>query len=136
MNYNSMLDLFNNNIDNVINPTENYLDEKKEFFYIFIIFLFGFLLSLINKKNLKDEIKFITNKYFLLSFILIFSFCYYIFYHLKIDDLKRKKILLATKHALLSYVIAVFIKLDSILISPFIIVFLVSYFLDIDEIEH
>lgn len=128
--------IINNDIDNVITPSQKYLDNKKEFFYIFIIFLFGFLLSLINKKNLKDEINFITNKYFIISFIIVFSFSYYVFYHLKTDDLKKKKILLATKHALLSYIIAVFIRLDSVLVSPFIIVFLVSYFLDIDEIEH
>ena len=47
-------------------------------------------------------------------------------------DIKRKRLKIATKHALIGYVIAIFTQLDSIIFAPFLIIWIMSYFLDIE----
>ena len=47
-------------------------------------------------------------------------------------DLKKKRVKIATKHALIAYVIAIFAHIDSIILAPFLLVWIMSYFLDIE----
>tara|TARA_B100001093_G_scaffold314128_1_gene299734 strand:- start:1265 stop:1660 length:396 start_codon:yes stop_codon:yes gene_type:complete len=126
-----------NNYENTITQKEG--DNKKEqeievteFVIAFSIFIIGFFITLLFKNNSKQEIKFLTNKVFIVSFFIIMFICYYIFFKLELNSETNIKLYNATKHALLAYILAVFIRLDSILISPFIIIFAVSYFLHID----
>lgn len=112
-------------------------NEIIEFFISIIILIVVTILSVILNKNNNKAKNFIFNKYFILFFILIVSFSYYILFvfykndHITDENLKKKKrIKIATKHAIISYIIAIFTQLDSIVLAPFIVVWLVSYFLN------
>tara|TARA_B100001250_G_C19749750_1_gene767150 strand:- start:1013 stop:1387 length:375 start_codon:yes stop_codon:yes gene_type:complete len=97
------------------------------------------IVSIIINKNQKYALNFITNKYFLVSFIGIIFFSYYVMFVLYEDDeasdekdLKKKRVKIATKHALIAYVIAIFTHIDSIILAPFLLIWIMSYFLDIE----
>lgn len=97
------------------------------------------IVSIIINKNQKHALNFITNKYFLISFIGIIIFSYYVMFVLYEDneasnekDLKKKRVKIATKHALIAYVIAIFTHIDSIILAPFLLIWIMSYFLDIE----
>tara|TARA_Y100000816_G_scaffold123537_1_gene86847 strand:+ start:1385 stop:1759 length:375 start_codon:yes stop_codon:yes gene_type:complete len=97
------------------------------------------IVSIIINKNQKHVLNFITNKYFLISFIVIIIFSYYVMFVLYVNDeegdekdLKKKRVKIATKHALIAYVIAIFTHIDSIILAPFLLIWLMSYFLDIE----
>lgn len=97
------------------------------------------IVSIIINKNKKYALNFITNKYFLISFIGIIFFSYYVMFVLYEDDeasdekdLKKKRVKIATKHALIAYVIAIFTHIDSIILAPFLLIWIMSYFLDIE----
>tara|TARA_B110000008_G_C16829174_1_gene507821 strand:+ start:379 stop:753 length:375 start_codon:yes stop_codon:yes gene_type:complete len=97
------------------------------------------ILSIIINKNQEKVLKFVTNKYFLLSFFIILIFSYYVFFVLYEDEkdgstknIKKKRVKIATKHALLGYVIAIFTQIDSIILAPFLLVWIMSYFLDVE----
>jgi hypothetical protein len=117
-----------------LNNTEIY-----EFIFS-IIFLIGVtILSIIVNKNSPKAKKLIFNKYFILFFILIILFSYFILFiffnndTITDENLKiKKRIKIATKHAIIAYIIAIFTQLDSIIIAPFIVVWVVSYFLNVE----
>lgn len=95
--------------------------------------------SIIINKNQKNAINFITNKYFLISFIVIIIFSYYVMFVLYENEeegdekyLKKKRVKIATKHALIAYVIAILTHIDSIILAPFLLIWSMSYFLDIE----
>jgi purine-cytosine permease-like protein len=97
------------------------------------------IVSIIINKNQKHALNFITNKYFLISFIGIIIFSYYVMFVLYEDneaddekDLKKKRLKIATKHALIAYVIAIFTHIDSIILAPFLLIWIMSYFLDVE----
>ena len=117
-----------------LNNTEIY-----EFMFS-IIFLIGVtILSIIVNKNSSKAKKLIYNKYFILFFILIILFSYFILFiffnndTITDENLKiKKRIKIATKHAIIAYIISIFTQLDSIIIAPFIVVWVVSYFLNVE----
>lgn len=99
------------------------------------------IVSIIINKNQKYAFNFLTNKYFLISFIGIIIFSYYVMFVLYEDEdnesgdeknLKKKRLKIATKHALIGYVITVFTQIDSIILAPFILIWIMSYFLDVE----
>ena len=97
------------------------------------------IVSIIINKDQKNALNFITNKYFIISFIGIIIFSYYVMFVLYEDDevgnekdLKKKRVKIATKHALIAYVIAIFTHIDSIILAPFLLIWIMSYFLDIE----
>lgn len=109
----------------------------------FILAVFSLIIitivSIIINKNQKHALNFITNKYFLISFIGIIIFSYYVMFVLYEDneaddekDLKKKRLKIATKHALIAYVIAIFTHIDSIILAPFLLIWIMSYFLDVE----
>ena len=115
----------NNNDDE---NSENIVDIK-EFILAFSIFAIGFFATLFLTKNNKDAIKILSNKIFIISFLIILFFSYYVFFIIKSETKNIKKLRIAAKHAFIAYIIAVFNAIDSYIISTFIIVFLISYFL-------
>ena len=119
-------------IDSVSNSddenSENIV-EIKEFVLAFVIFTIGFFGTLFLTKNNKDAIKFLSNKVFIISFLTILFFSYYVFFIIKAETKHVKKLRVAAKHAFIAYIIALFSRLDSFVISTFAMVFLVSYFL-------
>ena len=95
--------------------------------------------SIIINKNQKKALDFVTNKYFIISFIVIIIFSYYVMFVLYENDeavdennLKKKRVKIATKHALIAYVIAIFTQIDSIILAPFLLIWMMSYFLHIE----
>ena len=97
------------------------------------------IVSIIINKNQKHALNFITNKYFLISFIVIIIFSYYVMFVLYENDeegdkkdLKKKRVKIATKHAFIAYVISIFTHIDSIILAPFLLIWIISYFLDIE----
>ena len=109
----------------------------------FILAVFSLIIitivSIIINKDQKNALNFITNKYFLISFIGIIIFSYYVMFVLYEDneagdekDLKKKRVKIATKHALIAYVIAIFTRIDSIILAPFLLIWIMSYFLDVE----
>jgi energy-converting hydrogenase Eha subunit H len=71
-------------------------------------------------KNQKNAINFITNKYFLISFIVKIIFSYYVMFVLYENDvegdekdLKNEWVKIDTKDAVIAYVIAIFTHIDS-----------------------
>ena len=48
------------------------------------------------------------------------------------NNLKRKRVKIATKHALIAYVIAIFTQIDSIILAPFLLIWMMSYFLHLE----
>ena len=114
-------------------------NEIIKFFLAIISLIIITIGSIIINKNQEKAIKFITNKYFIISFIAIIILSYYVMFILYEDDkagdekdIKRKRLKIATKHALIGYVIAIFTQLDSIIFAPFLIIWIMSYFLDIE----
>tara|TARA_Y100000748_G_C15214820_1_gene378845 strand:+ start:69 stop:443 length:375 start_codon:yes stop_codon:yes gene_type:complete len=114
-------------------------NEIIKFFLAIISLIIITIGSIIINKNQEKAIKFITNKYFIISFVAIIILSYYVMFILYEDDkagdekdIKRKRLKIATKHALIGYVIAIFTQLDSIIFAPFLIIWIMSYFLDIE----
>lgn len=95
--------------------------------------------SVLINKNKKNALNLLSNKYFIVSFVLIIIFSYYVMFVLYENDeegdekdLKKKRVKIATKHALIAYVIAIFTHIDSIILAPFLLIWIMSYFLDIE----
>tara|TARA_B100000482_G_C12386124_1_gene211058 strand:- start:71 stop:445 length:375 start_codon:yes stop_codon:yes gene_type:complete len=114
-------------------------NEIIKFFLAIISLIIITIGSIIINKNQEKAIKFITNKYFIISFVAIIILSYYVMFILYEDDkagdekdIKRKRLKIAKKHALIGYVIAIFTQLDSIIFAPFLIIWIMSYFLDIE----
>tara|TARA_Y100001980_G_C14545614_1_gene325282 strand:- start:1909 stop:2283 length:375 start_codon:yes stop_codon:yes gene_type:complete len=114
-------------------------NEIIKFFLAIFSLIIITIASIIINKNQKKALDFVTNKYFIISFIVIIIFSYYVMFVLYENDeavdennLKKKRVKIATKHALIAYVIAIFTQIDSIILAPFLLIWMMSYFLHIE----
>ena len=115
------------------------INEIIKFFLAIFSLIIITIASIIINKNQKKALDFVTNKYFIISFIVIIIFSYYVMFVLYENDeavdennLKKKRVKIATKHALIAYVIAIFTQIDSIILAPFLLIWMMSYFLHIE----
>ena len=130
----------NENTNTNADKTENITQNQKELsfykrinqiqFFLGIVFFIFLVFSniIIHNKSIKEALKFLTDKYFLMSFFSVFIISYYIFF---IKDY-NKQLDVATKHALFAYIVSVFSVIDPIKLTPFVLVFMSSYFLNMD----
>jgi hypothetical protein len=114
-------------------------NEKIHFTIFFILLIFTTTISIIINKDKKNALKLVLNKYFILSFIFVIVSSYialFGLYDIKTmtdeDYVNHKKIRTATIHALAAYIITIFHKLDAIAFSPFVLVWILAYFLHIE----
>ncbi len=118
--------------------SDNKTKEKKTkrnhmLFYICIFMLCTGYIIYTSKDKRERFTKIIANNRLMFILIMILFSSYYIFYTdlsiIKRDD-NKQKFKVATKHALIALIIAIFSSLD-LIIAPFFLAFILSYFMDI-----